>query len=150
MADVEVTPISRTVGQGRIVDELIIGFTHDREMDAILPGIKPTGQWVELPHVVVVGLEEGKVAYEHIYWDQGSALYQLGLLSESLPVVGAEAAQRLRDPRSVPANRLMARWVESEGKDLSLLSRNRERRVGKLFDLASQDTEIINYCYVTR
>ena len=66
---------------------------------------------------MVVGLENGKVAYEHIYWDQGSTLYQLGLLLEGLPLVGAEAAQRLRDPRSVPANRLMARWAESEGKD---------------------------------
>lgn len=115
--DVEVTPISRTVGQGRVVDELIVGFTHDREMDAILPGVEPTGRRVELPHAVVVGLENGKVAYEHIYWDQGSALYQLGLLPEGLPVVGAEAAQRLRDPRPVPANRLMARWAESEEKD---------------------------------
>ena len=115
--DVEVTLISRTVGQGRVVDELIVGFTHDREMDAILPGIKSTGRWVELPHAVVVGLEDGKVAYEHIYWDQGSALYQLGLLPEGLPVVGAEAAQRLRDPGSISANQLMARWAESEGKD---------------------------------
>ena len=100
-----------------MVDELIVGFTHDREMDAVLPGIKPTGQWVELPHVVIVGLEDGKVAYEHIYWDQGSALYQLGLLPEGLSMVGADAAERLRDPRSVPANQLMARWAESEGKD---------------------------------
>ncbi len=115
--DIEVTPISRTVGQGQVVDELIVGFTHDREMDAILPNIKPTGRWVELPHAVVVGLEDGKVAYEHIYWDQGSALYQLGLLPEGLPVVGAEAAQRLRDPGSISANRLMARWAESAGKD---------------------------------
>jgi carboxymethylenebutenolidase len=115
--DVEVTPISRTVGQGRVIDELIVGFTHDREMDAILPGVEPTGRRVELPHAVVVGLEDGKVAYEHIYWDQGSALCQLGLLPEGLPVVGAEAAQRLRDPHSVPANRLMARWAESEGRD---------------------------------
>ncbi len=66
---------------------------------------------------MVVGLENSKVAYEHIYWDQGSTLYQLGLLLEGLPLVGAEAAQRLRDPRSVPANRLMASWAESEGKD---------------------------------
>jgi carboxymethylenebutenolidase len=115
--DVEVTLISRTVGQGRVVDELIVGFTHDREMDAILPGIKPTGRWVELPHAVVVGLEDGKVAYEHVYWDQGSALYQLGLLPEGLPLVGAEAAQRLRDPRSISTNQLMTRWAESEGKD---------------------------------
>ncbi len=100
-----------------MVDELIVGFTHDREMDAILPGIKPTGRWVELHHVVVVGLEDGKVACEHIYWDLGSTLYQLGLLPEGLPVVGAEAAQHLRDPGSISANQLMARWAESEGKD---------------------------------
>ena len=66
------------MGQGQVVDELIVGFTHDREMDAILPGIKPTGQRVELPHAMMVGLEDGKVAYEHVYWDQGSALYHLG------------------------------------------------------------------------
>lgn len=107
--DVEVTQISRTVGQGRVVDEFIVGFTHDRKMDAVVPGVEPTGRQVELPHAVIVGLQDGKVAYEHIYWDQGSALYQLGLLPEELPVVGAEAAQRLRDPRSVPANRLMTR-----------------------------------------
>jgi len=31
---------------------------------------------VELTHAVVVGLEDGKVAYEHIYWDQGSACFR--------------------------------------------------------------------------
>ena len=60
-------------------------------------GVTPRGGGLE-------GWEGGLRAY---YWDQGSALYQLGLLPESLPVVEAEAAQRLRDPRSVPANRLM-------------------------------------------
>jgi hypothetical protein len=30
--DVEVKPLSRTVGQNRVVDELIVSFTHDREM----------------------------------------------------------------------------------------------------------------------
>ena len=82
--DVEVTPISRTVRQGRVVDELIVSFTHDREIDAILPDLKPTGRRVQLPHAAVVSLEDGKVASEHIYWDQGSALYQLGLLPEGL------------------------------------------------------------------
>ena len=115
--DVEITPISRTVGQSRVVDELIVGFTHDREMDAILPGVEPTGRRVELPYAVVVGLRSGKVAHEHIYRDQGSARYQLGLLPEDLPVVGAEAAQRLRDAHSVPANRLMASWTGNEEKD---------------------------------
>ena len=37
-ADVELTPISRTVGEDRLVDEFIFKFTHDMEMDWMLPG----------------------------------------------------------------------------------------------------------------
>jgi carboxymethylenebutenolidase len=108
-ADTQVRPISRTVGQGRVVDELLISFTHDREMDAILPGVAPTGRRVELPFVVVVGTEGGKVAYEHIYWDQASLLVQVGLLDpEGLPVAGVEEARRLLDP-TLPSNTLMHR-----------------------------------------
>ena len=103
--DTRVVPVSRTVGANTVVDELVVSYTHDREMPAILPGLPPTGRRVELPHCVVVGLEDGLVAYEHIYWDQGSALAQLGLLPEGLPVVGAEAARRLLEPRTVPARR---------------------------------------------
>src|SRR5262245_63362433 len=40
-ADTEVTPVSRTVGQGRVIDELIVSFTHDVEMAAILSGVEP-------------------------------------------------------------------------------------------------------------
>jgi hypothetical protein len=58
-ADVQITPISRTVGQGRVIDELIVSFTHDIEMPALLPGIAPTGRKVILPHVVVVGIVNG-------------------------------------------------------------------------------------------
>jgi len=78
--DVHITPISRTVGQGRVIDELIVSFTHDVEMPALLPGIAPTGRKVTLPNVVVMGIVAGKVAYEHIYWDQASLLVQVGLL----------------------------------------------------------------------
>jgi carboxymethylenebutenolidase len=43
-----------------------------------------------------MGIEDGKVAYEHIYWDQASILVQLGLLDPSdLPVAGAEQADGL-------------------------------------------------------
>ena len=78
-ADTQVTQVSRTVGQGRVIDELIVTFTHDVEMPALLPGVAPTGRKVALPHVVVMGIVEGKVAYEHIYWDQASLLVQVGL-----------------------------------------------------------------------
>jgi carboxymethylenebutenolidase len=105
--DTKVEQISRTVGETQIVDEVMISFTHDCEMPAILPGVKPTGRKVTIPFVVVVGFEGGKVAFERIYWDQASMLVQLGLLDKSnLPVTGAEQAARLLDP-SLPSNTLI-------------------------------------------
>jgi len=51
---------------------------------------------VELPHVVVMKFENGKVALERLYWDQASLLVQVGLLDPGdLPVVGVEQARRL-------------------------------------------------------
>lgn len=65
-------------------------------MDHILPGIPPTGKWVEVPHVVVVTFVDDKIASEHIYWDQASVLVQVGLLDrDGLPVAGAEQAGKL-------------------------------------------------------
>ena len=73
--------MSRTVGQHQVVDELIVSFTHDREMRVYLPGVVPTGRKVVLPHVVVMGFGEGgRVAHEHIYWDQASLLCRLDYL----------------------------------------------------------------------
>jgi carboxymethylenebutenolidase len=98
--DVEVKSISRTVGQNRVIDELIVSFTHDREMRVFLPGVAPTGRKVVLANVVVMGFDDaGRVAYEHIYWDQASLLVQVGLLDPNLlPVSGAEQVSRLLDP----------------------------------------------------
>jgi carboxymethylenebutenolidase len=105
--DTEITPISRTVGDTQVVDEVMISFTHDCDMPAILPGVKPTGRKVVIPFVVVVGFEGDKVAFERIYWDQASMLVQLGLIDKAgLPVTGAEQAARLRDP-SLPSNTLI-------------------------------------------
>jgi carboxymethylenebutenolidase len=107
--DVEVTPISRTVGDDHVVDELLVSFTHTRVMDHCLPGIAPTGRRVELPHVVVVGFEDGKIAYEHVYWDQASLLVQVGLLDPAtLPVLGVEQARKLMD-KDRPSNELIER-----------------------------------------
>ena len=95
-ADTQVRSISRTVGTDQLVEELILSFTHDIEIPSMLPGIAPTGRYVELPHVVVMKFEGDKVAHEHIYWDQASLLAQIGLLDENLlPVVGARQAQML-------------------------------------------------------
>ena len=108
-ANTKITQVSRTIGQGRVVDEIIVSFTHDVEMPAMLPGIAPTGRKVELPHVVIVGFDGDKVAYEHIYWDQASLLTQIGLLDPTkLPVSGAEEAHRIVG-RSVRCNQLIRR-----------------------------------------
>ena len=114
--DMELVPISRTVGACQVVDEFILRFTHDREIDWLLPGVAPTGKKVEVPMLGVIRFRGPKLCHEHIYWDQASVLVQVGLLDpEGLPVAGAETARKLLD-ESLPSNTLMARWAESEGK----------------------------------
>ena len=69
----------------------------------MLPGIAPTGRHVEVPLVAIVRFREGKLAHEHIYWDQASVLKQLGLLTDPrLPVFGAETARKVVDPQFHP------------------------------------------------
>jgi carboxymethylenebutenolidase len=105
--DTEVKLTSRTIGENQLVDEVMISFTHDCEMPALLPGVAPTGRKVTIPFVVVVGVKDGKVEFERIYWDQASLLVQIGLLDKgALPVTGAEQAARLLDP-NLPSNTLI-------------------------------------------
>lgn len=54
---------------------------HATRIDWMLPGVQPTGRRVEVVFVVIVGMEGGKVSYEHILWDQANVLVQLGLLT---------------------------------------------------------------------
>jgi len=62
-----------------------------------------------VPLVAIVHFRDGKLAHEHIYWDQASVLVQLGLLDPTtLPVTGAESAAKVLDPQR-PANALMTR-----------------------------------------
>jgi len=105
----EIFPVSRTIGQGRLVDEIVTRFTHTILMDWMLPGIPPTGKRVEVALVVVMQFDGDKMAHGHLYWDQASVLMQLGLLQpEGLPVVGAEGARSLLD-RSIRLNALIHR-----------------------------------------
>ena len=95
-ADTSMTPVSRTIGVDRIVDEMVFEFTHTSRMDWMLPGVEPTGKHVKVPLVVIVHFRDGKLAHEHIYWDQASVLVQLGLIdSQKLPVVGVETAEKV-------------------------------------------------------
>lgn len=108
-ADTSMTPVSRTIGVDRIVDEMVFEFTHSIKMDWMLPGVPPTGRHVKVPLVVIVHFRDGKLAHEHIYWDQASVLTQLGLIDATkLPVAGVETAEKVLDP-GLPANQLMER-----------------------------------------
>jgi len=88
--DTEMTPISRTIDERQLVDEIILKFTHTSEIGWMLPNIPPTGKRVEIPLIVIVGFDQGKVTHEHIYWDQASVLVQIGL-----PVAGIETANKM-------------------------------------------------------
>jgi carboxymethylenebutenolidase len=101
--DVKMTPVSRTVGQDRVVEELVLSFTHTEPVDWLLPGVPATGKPVEVAVVVIVGFKDGKISHEHIYWDQASVLVQVGLLDpEGLPVSGVDVARKVLDPKLPP------------------------------------------------
>jgi carboxymethylenebutenolidase len=116
--DIQLIPISRTIGSDQLVDEMLFTFTHTREIDWLAPGVPPTGRRVEIPLVAIVRFVDGKVAHEHIYWDQASVFVQMGVLDPAgLPVAGVETARKVADS-SLPSNSLMTRWASSEGKPI--------------------------------
>ena len=94
--DTTLTPVSRTIGEHQLVDEMIFSFTHTLEMPWMLPGVAPTNKKVEVALVAIVKFRDGKLAHEHIYWDQASVLKQIGLITDDrLPVLGVESARRV-------------------------------------------------------
>lgn len=102
--DTKLTPVSRTVGDDQLVDEMIFAFTHTQEIPWMLPGVAPTNRRVEVPLVAIVRFRGGKLVHEHIYWDQASVLVQIGLLDRTgLPVCGAESADKVLNP-SLPSH----------------------------------------------
>ncbi|EEU34097.1 uncharacterized protein NECHADRAFT_49897 [Fusarium vanettenii 77-13-4] len=123
-ADTELELISRTLGINTVVDEFIFKFTHDREIDWLIPGVPPTGRKAEVPFTAVVNIRGDRLYHEHISWDQGTVLKQLGLMPEYLPfpydlpdakagsfeyrvpVAGSEGAEKMRDRNSVPSNEM--------------------------------------------
>ncbi|KAE8320908.1 hypothetical protein BDV39DRAFT_211226 [Aspergillus sergii] len=127
-ADAELELISRTLGIDRVVDEFIYKFTHDTQIDWLLPGIPPTGCKVEIPFTAIVNIRGDRLYHEHIAWDQMTALIQVGLMPEYLPWTypapsgtgisakakleyrvpgaGRETAEKMRDKNAVESNKL--------------------------------------------
>jgi carboxymethylenebutenolidase len=126
--DTALSLVSRTVGIDRVIDEFIFSLTHTKEVPWLLPGIPPTGKKLEIPFTSIVAMRGDRLCHEHISWDQGTALQQLGLLPEfvtfpyaidekeappgtryevPLPVVGSEGGRKLVDEGSEESNMLM-------------------------------------------
>jgi carboxymethylenebutenolidase len=116
--DTVLRTVSRTVGADSVVDEMLFCFTHTHEIDWMLPGVPPTGRRVEIPLVAIAQFRGGKLAHEHIYWDQASVLVQIGLLEPGkLPITGVAQARKLTD-QSLPSNEMMTNWPTSADKPL--------------------------------
>jgi carboxymethylenebutenolidase len=93
--DFELNALSRASGSERLVEEFVVRFTHTLCMDWMLPDVPPTGRKVEFALVAVIGFRDGKVAHEHIHWDQAAVLSQLGLLGHPVAGAGVASAARL-------------------------------------------------------
>ena len=107
-----IEPISRTLDNNnrRLVDEMIVTFNHTMKIDFLLPNIEPTNKKVQLAVVAIVNFDKNKckLSHEHIYWDHASLLKQVGLIEDdSLPILGAEQAQKVRYPFNEPSNQLL-------------------------------------------
>ena len=76
--DTTLTPVSRTVGDNQLVDEMIFSFTHTQEIPWMLPGPALTWSPCRGSARRYCAIPGRKAAHEHIYWDQASVLKQLG------------------------------------------------------------------------
>ena len=125
--DIETVPVSRTIGQSQVVDEMIIRFTHSIRMDWLLPGIPPTGKHVEVPFIAIIRFDGDKIVHEHLYWDQASLLVQIGMLDRTLPVRGGEIAAQVLNPTQ-PMNELIGRDAVRQVSRRALSGRRRKRK----------------------
>jgi len=93
--DLEIASLSQTFGNDRLVEEMVMRFTHSIEMDWILPGLRPTGRTAEFALAGIIQFEGGKVAHERLYWDQATLLSQMGILNHPMAALGVDSAQQL-------------------------------------------------------
>jgi nitrite reductase/ring-hydroxylating ferredoxin subunit len=90
----ELQSLSQTFGSDRLVEEMVVRFTHTIE-NWLLPTMRPTGRRAEFIIAGVIGFENGKVAHEHIYWDQATLLSQMGVLDHPLAAAGTGTVRLL-------------------------------------------------------
>ena len=64
---------------------------------------------MEIPHVVVMKFENGKVAHEHVWWDQVSVLVQVGLLDPAKLVAIVASTSRSANSLAMCASKIASR-----------------------------------------
>ncbi len=79
--DAAVTPGDQVLGDDRAATELIFTGTHTGAMQTPAGPIPPTGKRVTLHSVSIHRIENGLIAYEHVFADQLELMTQLGLPS---------------------------------------------------------------------
>jgi carboxymethylenebutenolidase len=104
--DLEITSLSQTIGNDRMVEEILIRFTHSIDMDWMLPGLQPTGRKAEFIVAAVIQIEDGKVAHEHLYWDHATVLSQLGVLDHPMAAGGVNSLGQLLKLRDLHKGRI--------------------------------------------
>jgi carboxymethylenebutenolidase len=94
-----------------------------------IPGVPPTFKPLSIPFTGIVNIRGDRLYHEHIAWDQGTVLRQLGLLPEYLPfpyalpggrepaegkqfeyrvpVAGGETARKLVHENAAPSNEII-------------------------------------------
>jgi len=100
--DFELNSVSQSFSEDRIIEEFVIRFTHTVDMGWMLPRVPPTGRKVEIAMVGIVLFEAGKIAGEHLYWDQATVLSQLGIVDHPAALAGAGSAARLLELSASP------------------------------------------------
>jgi carboxymethylenebutenolidase len=77
--DLTLTRVSRTVDRWRLVDEMTVSFTHDRELPWLLPGVEPTHRRADVLVIAVVAFERGRIRSVRMLWDHATLTGQLNV-----------------------------------------------------------------------
>ena len=77
--DLRLAKISRTVDRFRLVDEMTVSFTHDRELPWLLPGGSPVFRRAEVLAIAVVAFERRRIRSVRVLWDHATLTAQLGI-----------------------------------------------------------------------
>lgn len=100
--DFDLHSLSQIFSNDRIVEEFVVRFSHTLEIDWMLPGLPATGKRVEFALVGIVRFQSGKIAHEHLYWDQATVLSQLGVLDQPISAAGVGSAAKLLSLSALP------------------------------------------------